>query len=483
MSPVTTRECAPTKQFEGSGNRQGQVSNAVVEFYRCPEEFAALSVLEGSNATDGYFQFGPGAVCYGPSTLSPISAFNGDPLPDLSQHVARQGSTLCLPFDATRIVDNLRYERYPTNAHAGAGGILSSKAVRRAYYQARPALPNRLRRTLQRLYLRKWDELLFPKWPVDTSVELLLERLLLLSMRMGDAVRIPFIWFWPDGASASAIVTHDVETAAGANFVAQLIDIDDAFDVKASFQIVPEERYPVSSSLLSAIRGRECEVNVHGFNHDGDLFRDRRTFLKQCRLINRYVEEFGAQGFRSACMYRNVNWYGGLNVSYDMSVPNVAHLEPQRGGCCTVFPYFIGGTLELPLTTVQDYSLFHILRDYSIDLWKKQIEIIAGKHGLISFIVHPDYVQAEREQSVYKALLAHLSNLRRERNIWIARPGDVNCWWRDRSGMKLVLEDGMWRIEGQGRERARVGFACISDGHIVYSVAQGSEAPAEPAEL
>ena len=61
-----------------------------------------------------------------------------------------------------------------------------------------------------------------------------------------------------------------------------------------------------------------------------------------------------------------------------MSVPNVAHLEPQRGGCCTVMPYFIGDILELPLTTTQDYSLFHILGDYSIALWKQQIELILG---------------------------------------------------------------------------------------------------------
>ena len=53
-----------------------------------------------------------------------------------------------------------------------------------------------------------------------------------------------------------------------------------------------------------------------------------------------------------------------------MSVPNVAHLEPQRGGCCTVMPYFVGDVLELPLTTIQDYSLFHILGDYSTTLWK-----------------------------------------------------------------------------------------------------------------
>jgi hypothetical protein len=459
------------------------VRNAVAEFYRCPDDLVTLSASEDVCPTEGYFQFGPDAIGYGQFASNAPAAIDDTRVPDLSQRLAHCGSSLCLPFDTNRIVDNLRFEHYPTNSHSVASGILSSGAVRRAYYHVRPMLPDRFRRTLQRLYLGNWDALRFPNWPVDTSVELILERVLLLSMAARNIDRIPFIWFWPDGATASAMVTHDVETAAGADFVPRLMDIDDEFDIKASFQIVPEQRYPVSRGLLGAIRERQCEVNVHGLNHDGDLYRDRSTFLRQSRLINRYVEEFGAQGFRSACMYRNLSWYDELSVSYDMSVPNVAHLEPQRGGCCSVFPFFVGRILELPLTTVQDYSLFHILRDYSIELWKKQIEVIASKHGLISFIVHPDYVLAERELSIYKTLLAYLSELRENRNIWIARPGEVNRWWRERSEMKLVSEDGVWRIEGRGQERARLAYARVDGDRIVYSVERSSAALAEAARL
>jgi hypothetical protein len=28
-----------------------------------------------------------------------------------------------------------------------------------------------------------------------------------------------------------------------------------------------------------------------------------------------------------------------LCFAYDMSIPNVAHLDPQRGGCCTIMPF------------------------------------------------------------------------------------------------------------------------------------------------
>src|SRR5204862_5762605 len=130
----------------------------------------------------------------------------------------------------------------------------------------------------------------------------------------------------------------------------------------------------------------------------------------------------------SGAMYREQTWYDALEFQFDMSVPNVAHLEPQRGGCCTVMPYFIGRVLELPLTTTQDYSLFHILDDYSTTLWKRQIDRIRSMHGLVSVIAHPDYLQGRRARDVYAALLAHLARLRSEAKLWIALPGEVNRW-------------------------------------------------------
>jgi hypothetical protein len=169
-------------------------------------------------------------------------------------------------------------------------------------------------------------------------------------------------------------------------------------------------------------------------------------------------------------MYRNQDWYDAFNFSYDMSVPNVAHLEPQRGGCCTVMPYFIGKVLELPLTTIQDYSLFHILGDYSIDLWKSQIDLILKRNGLVSFIVHPDYVIDKRAQQVYAALLRHIAQLRDDGKIWVALPNEVNQWWRERSQMKLVRAGDDWKIEGPGSERARIAYAALEAGRLVYQI-------------
>jgi hypothetical protein len=187
--------------------------------------------------------------------------------------------------------------------------------------------------------------------------------------------------------------------------------------------------------------------------------------------INAYGRQFGAQGFRSAGMYRNTDWYDALDFSYDMSIPNTAHLEPQQGGCCTVFPFFIGRILELPLTTIQDYTLLNILNHNSIELWREQISLIRQKSGLISFIVHPDYITKPRARRIYADLLNHLCELRSRGETWIALPAQIAEWWRLRSEMRLVNAGGSWSIQGKGSERARLAYAVMSDNRISYEVA------------
>jgi hypothetical protein len=133
-------------------------------------------------------------------------------------------------------------------------------------------------------------------------------------------------------------------------------------------------------------------------------------------------------------------------------------------------PYFVGKLLELPVTTTQDYSLLHILKHYSIDLWKRQIELIMESHGLMSFIIHPDYITEGREQQTYQSLLRHLAQLREERNVWISTPKDVDHWWRQRANLTLVGRDGGWEIEGDGKDRACIAYASEKDGRLEFTV-------------
>ncbi len=413
----------------------------------------------------GYFRFGEGTLfgkCCGQSPLDSAAAS----LPDVLQDVRMENGKLYLPFDLRQVVDSLRNELY---VEEWASGRMKS-AITSAYYFVRPVLPVVVRKHLQKIRLRNWERLPFPHWPVDRTVDNLMEQVLLLSLRAQNLKQIAFIWFWPEGASSCALVTHDVETASGTDLCPMLMDVNDSFGIKASFQVIPEERYHVTKEFLHSIRQRGFEVVVHDLNHDGRLFWDRKQFIERAAKINAYGKEFGAAGFRAGILYRNQRWYDALDFEYDMSVPNVAHLDPQRGGCCTVMPYFIGHLLELPVTMTQDYTLFNILNDYSTGLWERQIELIMEKHGLISVVIHPDYLTSSREKGIYEALLAHLADLREKKNVWITTPGEVNRWWRQRAEMTIVEEGEQLRIEGAGKERASIAYASEKDGRLVLSL-------------
>jgi hypothetical protein len=442
--------------------------NVLAEHYRYPEELVPVSASDRISGAPGFFRVG-GDICYGQCTGA-RPATNPREAPELLPAATESASAAILPFDVNRVVDDLRCERYADRTSRANSTLLASPLVRRLYYSLRPALPVSVRRHLQQYSLRNWRDIPFPAWPVDTTVEQLLARVLRLSMRAQNLTRIPFVWFWPDGAPGCAMMTHDVETKGGLDFLPHLMDVDDEYGIKASFQLVPQRRYRTSKALREEIRARGFEVNVQDLTHAGNLFENHGQFLRDSSAVNAYLTEYGAEGFRSGSMFRNPDWYGSLAAAYDMSIPNVAHLEAQRGGCCTVFPWFIGDVLELPLTTVQDYSLFHILGDYSIELWKKQMQIIAARHGLMSFIAHPDYLRSPAAMDVYRALLTELSELRRRGRIWMARPFEVNQWWRDRSRMTLQREGGAWRIVGPGAERARIAWAQIVEGELAYTI-------------
>ena len=454
-------------------NLDRTLNRMLADYYRVHEDGLGRVCSAQPSGQVGFFRFGPTTTCYGQSTSGVSTSVESPALHDALKTARLKDFEVHLPFDPGQIVDNLRRERYVNHTGAKQGRIVDHPAVRKAYYAVRDLLPVSIRRHLQKVYLGGWRKLQFPNWPVDFTVDNIHEEVLRLAMKAGGVRRVPFIWFWPQGAPNCLIMTHDVETAAGRDFTADLINLDHSYGIKASFQVIPEKRYEVPDEYVQHMRSRGFEFNVHDLNHDGQLYQERGLFLQRAQKINEYIKKFGAKGFRAGVMYRNLDWYDAYEFSYDMSMPNVAHLEPQRGGCCTVFPYFVGKILEIPLTTCQDYSLFQILNDYSIDLWKQQIALIQKRNGLISFIAHPDYLMNSQARRVYESLLGYLRQIVEHDKVWMALPGEVDQWWRARSQMKLVPAGDGWKIEGPDCDRARIAYATLDGDGIKYSVENG----------
>jgi len=442
------------------------MSNIFSEYYRTPLVSPAVDPGAGRENGAGFFRFGADVVCYGECSSGVAADVQASADFYASKAMVIAYSEIHLPFDISKIIDNLRRERYVKQLDSGRKGFTQHALTRQVFYSVRELLPVLMRRHLQKAYFKDWQSLQFPHWPVDFTVDSLHESLLRLAMIAQGCEKIPFIWFWPEGADGCVIMTHDVETVGGRDFTSALMDIDMSYGFKASFQVVPEKRYEVPESYVSEIRARGFEFNIHDLNHDGQLFEKKDEFLRRAKKINEFMKRYDARGFRAGAMYRNLEWYEAFEFSYDMSVPNVAHLEPQRGGCCTVMPFFVGKILEIPLTTSQDYALFHILNEYTTDLWKKQIDLIGQRNGLVSFITHPDYLINRRCRRVYESLLAHLRQTADRERLWNTLPAELDRWWRARSEMKLVEDNRGWRIEGPESERACIAYARVAGDRI-----------------
>ena len=450
------------------GSSQRTHSQRVFDHYRCPEALLDFSLARELSSDSSYFQFGPNVTCYGRLCEGDKARYVKSSRYDALNDIVIHDGAVFLPFDPDEVIDNLRLERY-------ADSRRSSRILRTAYYLLRPLTNLWIRKQIQRFHARKWRDFTFPRWPVDTTVESICETLLLLSMQAKGVDSVPFVWFWPRGAQGCVMISHDVEGKAGVDFCNELMDIDDSFGVKASFQIVPEERYVVASHLIDTISNRGFEVGIQDLNHDGRLFDNKEEFVRRAAIINQYARDYKAKGFRAGVLYRRPDWYESLDLSFDMSIPNVAPLDPQRGGCCTVMPYFIGKILEIPVTTTQDYTLFHVLNESSIDLWKTQIGLILKKNGLASFIVHPDYIIEKETKSLYEELLSHLKDLRSRNDIWFALPGEIDSWWRIRSQLRVERSGESWQIVGEGAESATLAYAKTVDGELVYEFATSTE--------
>ncbi len=118
---------------------------------------------------------------------------------------------------------------------------------------------------------------------------------------------------------------------------------------------------PDPGRAVRELRADGCEIGLHGLHHDWKLLRTEERFERTLPAIHNYLDEWGAVGFRSPVTYRNADWMPRLGALYDSSFPDTDPFEPQAGGCCSIFPFFLDDLVELPITLVQDHTMWEIL--------------------------------------------------------------------------------------------------------------------------
>lgn len=320
------------------------------------------------------------------------------------------------------------------------------------YYLIKGLIPLELRHHLNALAIRARKRLDFPRWPCETAlVDFWRDWLRQSLQRLGIADTL-HIAFWPHGHRCSIVLTHDVESPFGFEQIQRMTDLEEQYGFRSALNF-PLNQYRIDWRKLDDLKARGFEFGAHGLAHDGRLFRSEHDFSELAPLLERFANEQGLVGFRSPSTLRNVEWIKRLNFDYDCSFADTDPYEPQPGGSCSVFPFFLGNIVELPYTVPQDHTLIHLLRRDPLPVWTTKSQWIASMGGMILTLTHPDYSGTQPHLSRYGELLKRLNDLE---CAWRALPSEVALWWRQRSQTHLTIKDGVPLLTGPGSDRAAI---------------------------
>jgi hypothetical protein len=288
------------------------------------------------------------------------------------------------------------------------------------YYLLKPTIPWGIRIGIRRVLANRLRFRNGNSWPI-----------------FEPAAKTPLGWpGWPNGKKFAFVLTHDVEGEKGLERCDKLAQMDRALGLRSSFGFVPEGEYRLPESLLSFLNQEGFEIAIHDLHHDGSLYRSSTHFRRQAQKINQHLKSLGAVGFRSGFMFHNLEWIQELDLLYDSSTFDTDPYEPQPDGAGTIFPFWVQrtdskGYVELPYTLPQDFTLFVLFKEATIDVWTKKLDWIASRGGMALAIVHPDYIcfggkpgSTEYPADLYERFLKYVIN-RYGDTCWFALPREV----------------------------------------------------------
>ena len=342
--------------------------------------------------------------------------------------IREAGGNVVVPFSLSEAYRAYVAETWRLAAPRGRG--LSERQLA-LFYRVKTLIPRRVQLFARRSLIRYQGVPAFPAWPLDTSVSRLVRFFAACALRAAGREEGEFAWFWPGRHRAALALTHDVESTEGIRLALALADLEEEHGFRSAFNF--GGWYDVDPGVLRELSGRGFEIGMHGLVHDRTLFSSREAFEASLPGLGSLAQRLGAVGFRSPATHRVFDWLAELPVEYDCTIPNSDPYEPQPGGCCSVWPFFVGPVVELPYTLPQDHTLLTLLRRRSPEVWLEQAARIEAEYGLVQCVTHPDrgYLAEPEKRSIYAAFLQGLAE---REGLWRALPREIAAWWRHRAG-------------------------------------------------
>ncbi|MFZ0679762.1 hypothetical protein [Candidatus Binatus sp.] len=319
-----------------------------------------------------------------------------------------------------------------------------------AYYRIKNLIPAAVRHRLNSAAIKMRAKREFPRWPCESALIEYWCDWLRMSLHTLGKTDAWHIGFWPDGMKSCIVLTHDVEGPVGMSRMEQMANLEERYNFRSSWNL-PLAQYEIDWNLVDRLRDRGFEFGAHGLSHDGRLFRSESDFSELAPTLQERARTHSLKGFRAPSTLRRAEWITRLSFDFDCSFSDSDPYEPQPGGTCSLFPFFLAHLVELPYTMPQDHTLIHLLHRSPMQIWGMKAKWIESLGGMILTLVHPDYCGSGRYLHEYETLLKQLNDYQ---SAWRALPSEVSAWWRRRDQMKLTVRGDSPSIEGPGSERA-----------------------------
>jgi hypothetical protein len=244
-------------------------------------------------------------------------------------------------------------------------------------------VPLRIRTALLGTLARRGvDEAAFPRWPIERGIDAAI-----------DPPRYR-------GKRAAFILTHDIDSAAELGFLDEALALDREVGIESSVGFVPYLSWPLEK-LVKKLQGEGREVYWHDIRHDGRL-----PYMPINRIRQVFDEILAAspwandvRTFRAGQLLVSANLMTVVaeRFAIDMSLPDTERHGPYgaSAGCGTVYPFRLGGLLEVPVTMPQDVFLRHVYRyppAKIAEIWSRKIDYIVDRGGVISLNIHPIWI-------------------------------------------------------------------------------------------
>jgi predicted glycosyltransferase/peptidoglycan/xylan/chitin deacetylase (PgdA/CDA1 family) len=334
------------------------------------------------------------------------------------------------------------------------------------YYRIRPFIPRRLQITLRRFLAGQIKHRSRSYWPIRW-----------------DAAKAPKDWAgWPQGKKFALVLTHDVDTAIGRDRCRDLKRLEEDRDFRSSFNFVPAD-YAVPPDLRAELAAAGFEIGIHGLTHDARLFMEKKRFDESAPKINAFLRDWGVVGFNAPCMVSNLEWIAKLEIEYDNSTFDTDPFEPKSEGVATIFPFvFQRGSeghsyVELPYTLPQDHALFIILREKTINIWKKKLAWIAEKGGMALLNTHPDYMRfkvgklglEDYPATFYADFLDHIKE-NYAGQYWHVLPKQMARFWRSTVNGPILLTDRGSKVPSSTASPKRIWIDLDNTPHVPFFI-------------